>query len=70
MGPVEAGSSSTESINEGRDTSETSLTAETGLLNSDVENIRKEDVSEIEAENKMFKVLTKRKNVGKISISV
>lgn len=67
MGPVEAGSSSTESINEGRDTSETSLTAETGLLNSDVENVREEDVSEIEAENKMFKVLSKRKNVEKIS---
>lgn len=65
--PVEAGSTSTESVNEGRNTSETSLNGEPELLNGDIENVRGEDVSETEAENKMFKVPTKGKNVEKIS---
>ncbi len=67
VGPVEAGSTSAESVNEGRDTSESLLAEEITLLSSDVENVREEDVSEIEAENKMFKVPTKRKNVESFS---
>ncbi len=54
-------------MNEGRDTSESLLAEEITLLSSDVENVREDDVSEIEAENKMFKVPTKRKNVESIS---
>ncbi len=67
VGPVEAGSTSAESVNEGRDTSESLLAEEITLLSSDVENVREDDVSEMEAENKMFKVPTKRKNVESIS---
>lgn len=62
--PVEAGPTSTDV---GRNISVTSLNVEAGVSNSDVENAREEDVSEIEAENRMFKVPKKRKNVEKIS---
>jgi len=64
-GPVEAGSTSVESLNEGRDTSSETVAAKTVLLNSDVENMG--DVSDIETESRLFKVPTKRKHVEKIS---
>jgi len=64
-GPVEAGSTSVESLNEGRDISSETVAAKTVLLNSDVENMG--DVSDIETESRLFKVPTKRKHVEKIS---